>query len=79
MKNSKEKGKICSEKVINIAQEVARKSVIIVAGWSGIYLQHDCQHFNAVRAGLEGFSGEKIAYIVSGLLHQGDKAGRPLA
>ena len=43
------------------------------------YLQTDCQQFNAISAGLEGFSGEKIAYIVSGLLQQGNKAGRPLA
>ena len=39
----------------------------------------DFQQFNAISAGLEGFSGEKIAYIVSGLLQPGDKAGRPLA
>ena len=39
MKNSKEKGKICYEKVKNIAQIVARKSVIIVARWLGIILQ----------------------------------------
>ena len=39
----------------------------------------DRQQINAISAGLEGFSGEKIAYIVSGLLQQGDKNGRPLA
>ena len=39
----------------------------------------DRQQINAISAGLKGFSREKIAYIVSGLLQQGDKAGRPLA
>ena len=54
---------------------------LCIVGEAQLYTVYktDCQQFNAISAGLEGFSGEKIAYIVSGLLQQGDKAGRPLA
>ena len=54
---------------------------LCIVGKAQLYTVYktDRQQFNAISAGLKGFSREKITYIVSGLLQQGDKAGRPLA